>query len=120
VKVKMIRHAVRRVGVVAAVAVGTGVAWDIYARDDKQARLRPLPMLPSPALCEAPKKKGSSTRTEPQYHAIPLPEGVDDRRRAIVSRFKSYATADLEAAAKFKKEKNGVKIYLVKEVSEAP
>lgn len=112
----MLRQGLRRVCLAGAAAIGGEIVWEAYRGEEARAplsRLPPLPSLSAPALCDAPKKK---TSTVPEYHAVPLPADADAKRKAVVSRFKSYATGNLEDLAKFKKEKDGVKIYTIKQV----
>ena len=74
---------------------------------------QPLSIMARPAaFCDA--KKGSLAS---EYHAIPLPSDDAVKTQELVKRYKIYITGNLDEVCKFKKEKNGVKIYTIKEVS---
>lgn len=67
----------------------------------------------SPAHCDAAKRNSSP----PEYHAVPLPGDDAVKTSELVNRYKIYISGNLDEICKFKKEKNGVKIYTIKEVS---
>ena len=62
------------------------------------------------ALCDAP------ATGLPDFTTVQLPVNIDTQAENLIGRFRKYASGELSEVAKFKKEKNGIKVYTIKEV----
>jgi len=75
---------------------------------------------PGVAMCEKGPPR-SATKSGgiplPEFHSVPLPPGTDARAEQLIFRFLKYISGDLQEVCKLRKEKNGVQIYNMKEVS---